>query len=421
MTNCFKKKAFLNFILSFILLGLFLTSLPQTQALKSQPAPKRDTLVSPNPVEYVPYWVSGGQYGRTVACGGNYIFVHGEGNFYVYNAFGKVLVKTIVGSTIAIGSEYVAIGDPDYSSRSGKVDVYRLNNLNKIATTLTAPEEYHVGFGLSIAINDDKMLISDIGAYSGEYPYSGDVYIYSLPSFSYITKLEQMNPERAFGSPFGSSVAFCGNHIVVGAPDQTVNGAIFAGNVYLYSSETYALEKTIPDPQAIAETTPWGGFGESIAVAGDNIWISEKGFVYPGLGIGGEIRWAGKVYCYNPNGGQVRTLTSQNPSLNGLFGQSLAANDDYVIVGASGESVDVTYGGESTTIPQAGQVYVFTASGTYTRTLISLNPQVFGFFGFSVDFGSGYYVVGARDENATVRYRSTIQTYNRAGVAYILS
>jgi hypothetical protein len=390
-------------------------------AVRSQPAPKRVTLVSPNPVAYVPYWVSGGQYGQTVAWGRNYIFVHGEENFYVYNAIGKVLVKTIVGSTIAIGSEYVAIGDPDYFSRSGKVDVYRLNNLNKIVATLTAPEENHFGFGLSIAINDDKMLISDIGAVSGENPFSGDVYVYSIPSFSYITKLDQMNPERAYGSPFGSSVAFCGNHIVVGAPDQTVNGAIFAGNVYLYSSETYALEKTIPDPQADAEATPWGQFGDSIAVADDNIWISEKGFVYPGTGAGGELGWAGKVYCYSPNGEQVRALTSQNPSLNGFFGWSLAANDDYVMVGASGESVDVTDGAESTTIPNAGQVYVFTASGTYLRTLISLNPQIAGLFGFSVAFGSGYYVVGARDENATVRYRSTIQTYNRAGVAYILS
>jgi hypothetical protein len=421
MTHCFKKKTFLNFMVSFILLGLFLTFLPQTQAVRSPPAPKRVTLVSPNPVAYVPYVVSGGQYGQTVACGGNYIFVHGEGNFYVYNARGKVLVKTMVGSTIAIGSEYVAIGDPSYASSSSKVDVYRLNNLNKIVATLTAPEESHFGFGLSIAINDDKMLISDVGTDSGDYPFSGDVYVYSIPSFSYITKLGQVNPERAYGKPFGSSVAFCGNHIVVGAPQQTVNGAIYAGNVYLYSSETYALEKTIPDPQADAEATPWGYFGESIAVAGDNIWISEKGFVYLGTGAGDELDWAGKVYCYNPNGEQVRTLTSQNPTDGGFFGCSLAANDDYVIVGANGESVDVTDGGDTTTIPYAGQVYIFTASGTYLRTLISLNPQVFGLFGFSVAFGSGYYVVGARDENATARYRSTVQTYNRAGQAYILS
>jgi hypothetical protein len=391
-------------------------------AVRSQPAPKRVTLVSPNPVAYVPYWVSGGQYGQTVAWGRNYIFVHGEGNFYVYNARGKVLIKTIVGSTIALGSEYVAIGDFDITSSSCKVDVYRLNNLNKIVATITAPEEDHFGFGLSIAINDDKLLISDVGYASGDYPFSGDVYVYSIPSFNYITKLEQMNPERAaFGKPFGSSVAFCGNHIFVGAPQQTVNGAISAGNVYLYSSETYAWEKTMPDPQADAEATPWGDFGESIAVAGDNIWISEKGFVYPGIGVGGEIESAGKVYCYNPNGEQVRTLTTQNPTDGGFFGCSLAANDDYVMVGARGESVDVTNGGETTTIPYAGQAYIFTASGTYSRTLISLNPQVFGLFGSSVAIGSDYYVVGAPEENAIARYRSTIQTYNRAGLAYILS
>ena len=408
-------------MLSFILLGLFLTSLPQTQAVRSQPAPKTDTLMSPNPVAYVPYWVSGGEYGQTVACGGNYIFVHGEDNFYVYNARGKALVKTIVGSTIAIGREYVAIGDPDYFSRSGKVDVYSLNNLNKIVATLTAPEEYHVGFGLSIAINDDKMLISDIGVVSGNYPFSGDVYVYSIPSFNYITKLEQNNPQRAYGKPFGYSVAFCGNHIVVGAPDQTVNGAIYAGNVYLYSSETYTVEKTIPDPQADAEATPWGQFGDSIAVAGDNIWISELGTVYTGTGAGGEIGFVGKVYCYNPNGEQVRTLTTQNPTLNGFFGCSLAANDDYVMVGARGESVDINSGGETSTIPYAGKVYIFTASGSYVRTLISLNPQVFGLFGNSVAFGNAYYVVGAPEENATARYRSTILTFNRAGLTYILN
>ena len=89
-------------------------------------------------------------------------------------------------------------------------------------------------------------------------------------------------------------------------------------------------------------------------------------------------------------------------------------------MGARGENVDVNNDGETTTIPYAGKIYIFTASGTYLRTLISLNLQVFGQFGFSVAFGSGYYVVGARDENATAHYRSTIQTYNDAGVTYIL-
>lgn len=412
----FKKRELLTVQTIFLLLAVFLTILPQSQAEK--PSPMSVTLTSPNPVAYISgSGIAGGMYGATVACSGDYIFVSGEGNFYVYNAKADVLVNTIAGSTIVIGGGYVGIGNPQYSSTSCKVDIYHLNNLRKVVATLTAPEDSHFGFGLSMAISNGKMLISDVGSNSGDQPFSGDVYVYSIPSFTYLTKLEQKNPERAYGSPFGYSVAFCGNHIVVGAPDQTVNGAIFAGNVYVYNSETYAFEKTIPNPDAES----WGHFGWSIAVADNNIWIGEPGFTYPATAAAGEISLAGKVYCYTPSGGQVTSLSTQKPAYGGFFGRSIAAYDACLVVGAPGESADVSNGVESTAVPYAGRVYVFTSSGTYTKTLTSLNPQVFGLFGSSVALGHDFYVVGAPEENATARYRSTTQTYFEAGRTYVLS
>jgi hypothetical protein len=268
----------------------------------------------------------------------------------------------MVGSTIAVGGGYVAIGDPDYSSTSFKVDVYRLNNLNKIVATISPPEENHVGFGLAIAISDNKMLISDIGSYFGDYPYSGDVYVYSLPNFSYITKLEQTNPERAYGNPFGYSVAFCGQHIIVGAPDQTVDDAIYAGRAFIYSSETYACEKTIANPEKNPKATAWGQFGKSIAATSDKIWISETGYIYPANSENNEIKNAGRVYCYNPNGELLTTLNTQNPVDGGFFGRAIVANDQYVIVGAPGEEAKISSNTETTTIPYAGQVYIFAQS-----------------------------------------------------------
>ena len=411
-----KKKVPLTILVSLLLLSVFLTVLPQTLALKqSTPA---ITLTSPNPLAYVPgSGVAAGMFGQTVVCGGNYIFVYGEGNFYVYNAQGKVLVKTLVGSTIAVGGGYVAIGNPEPWSTSCKVNIYRLNNLNKIVATLSAPEENHVAFGLSIAINDDKMLISDVGPYLEDYPFSGDVYVYSLPSFSYLTKLEQSNPQRAFGDPFGYSLAFCGNHIVVGAPDQTVNDAIFAGRVYIYNSETYALEKTIPSPEAAA----WSQFGKAIAATEDKIWIGEPGYTYPATAANDEIEMAGRVYCYNQNGELQTTLNTPNPAFAGFFGRAIAANYQYVIVGAKGEEAKLTSGTETTTIPYAGQVYLYSESGTYIKTLTSPNSQVSGQFGSSVALGNGYFVIGAQEEDAIMRYRSTMQTYLNAGQTHILS
>ena len=385
-------------LVSFLVLAVSLTVLPQTLALKPT-SQSSITLTSPNPLPYVIYGVPGGMYGQTVAYGGNYIFVYGEGNFYVYNAQSKVLVKTLVGSTIAIGSGYVAIGDPSYTSTACKVNVYRLNNLNKIVATLSAPEEVHVGFGLAIAIKDDKMLISDVGSPIADIIASGDVYVYSLPSFSYITKLEQTNQQRAMGNPFGYSLAFCGKHIVVGAPDQMVNGAIFAGCVYIYNAKTYALEKIIPNPETNLQAAAWGQFGKSIAATDNKIWIAAPGYTYQATAEESEIQMAGKVYCYNSNGELLTTLNSPKPIFDGFFGRSIAVNDEYVIVGAPGEEAKVTQGDETTAIHLSGQVYIFSKSGTYLKTLTSPNPQSPGQFGTSVAFVKGSFLVGAPEED----------------------
>lgn len=409
-----KKREFLAIQTALLLSLMFLAILPQTQAVK--PSLTCVTMTSPNPLAYVSgSGIPGGMYGGTVACGGGYIFVHGEDNFYVYNALTHRLIYTIAGTTIAIGGGYVAIGNASYTSTSSKVDIYRLNNLGKVVATLTAPEEGHIGFGLAMAFGNGKMLISDVGKTSGDYPYSGDVYVYSVASFNYITKLEQKNPEVCHGSPFGDRVAFCGNHIVVGAPDQTVNGQIYSGNVYLYNSKTYAWERTIPNPDAAT----YGMFGSSIAVAGGNIWIGEPGFTYPYTTTDEEIGFNGKVYCFTPNGEQVASLSTPKPAYGGFFGRSLATYNNYLLVGAPGESVDTSSGGESTTISYAGRVYMYTLSGAYIKTLTSLHSQIYGLFGSSVALGQDFCVVGAPEENATVRCRSSIQTYYEAGQAYI--
>ena len=404
-------------IVSFLLVAMTLTILPQTLALKPT-APTSFTLTSPNPLAYVTYGVPGGMYGQTVAYGGNYIFVSGEGNFYVYNAQNKVLIKTIVGSTIAIGNGYVAIGDPKPSSTACKVNVYCLNSLEMVAS-LTAPELVHVGFGLAIAINKDKMLISDIGSPDADVPFSGDVYVYSVPSFTYLTKLEQTNPQRAYGNPFGYSVAFCGKHIIVGAPDQTVEGAMYAGRVYIYDAKTYACEKTLPNPEPTSQAE-WGQFGKVLATTGNRIWVSAPGYTAPVTADHGEISMAGKVYCYNQNGKLLTTLNTPNPAYGGFFGRSLAANNQYLIVGAPGEEAQVTSGTQTTTVPLAGQVYVFYKNGNYLKTLISPNPQTPGQFGNSIAFVKGYYLIGAPEEDATVKHGSTIQIFNNAGQAYLL-
>ena len=76
------------------------------------------------------------------------------------------------------------------------------------------------------------------------------------------------------GNPFGDSVAFCGKHIIVGARDQMVDGAIYAGWVYIYNAKTYAWEKIIPNPETDLQAAEWGQFGKVIATTDNKIWDS---------------------------------------------------------------------------------------------------------------------------------------------------
>ena len=414
------------------LLFLFVLPLTFTQVQAAKPpqaqSPKFDsgvTLTSPNPIGANYDWdIMGGRYGSYVAAAGGYTFVSELNTIYVYNERNNRLVKTFEGSSVATGGGYLAITDPGYwpdgSSKNGKVDVYSLSDLGTIVATITSPaDDYFQNFGLSVAISGSQLIISDSG--SSETSWVGDVYIYSVPSFEYEATLEQQYPEYSPDAPFGYNVALSGEHIVVSAPMQTVNGLHSSGRVYVYSSTTYTLETTISNPDASEPyALPGGKFGWSIAVAQHNIWIGEPGYGYPTEDNPDGTYAAGIAYCYNTDGTQIAVIESENPTLEGYFGKSIAANSEYVIVGAPGESVDVN---SETILYSAGKAYVFDTSGTYVKTLISLNPEAGGSFGQSVAIGAKY-VVGAPNEDVTLRYRTAPRTYTTetfidAGHAYI--
>lgn len=358
------------------------------------------TLISQNPIGADPDWGEwgGGLYGYTVATGGGYVFVLGEGhNIYVYNAETMEYVKTMdsYGSTMATGNGYLAIGDPGFNN----VYLYSLSDLDTIVTTFTDPNIYYQGFGTGIAISGDKIIISTLGNAVNDPPivaWSGHVYVFSLTGYSLLATLESPNPTYAPWAPFGWSITLSGDSIVIGEP-YGING----GNIHLYDSTTYEHVRTITNPFI------GGEFGWSVASLNGDILIAAPGNAFTD-GVPEPIERAGQVYCYTIDGNPVYTLSSSNPCVSGAFGYSLATDGTNTIVSAPGEDSDST--------PAAGNAYIFSSEGTYLKTLTSLNPESNGGFGCSVAIGTGYYVVGAPMEDAIID--ST--TYIDAGHAYIL-
>lgn len=83
-------------------------------------------------------------------------------------------------------------------------------------------------------------------------------------------------------------------------------------------------------------------------------------------------------------------MVSEAPEQHGLFGNSVAAGNGLILVGAETEtSGDVT---------DAGNVYVYNTAGAIQATLTNPDPVEWSTFGWSVAIDVNFFIVGAYDE-----------------------
>ena len=206
------------------------------------------------------------------------------------------------------------------------------------------------------------------------------------------------NAER-FGR-FGQSVAAIGdvdgggmNDLVIGAPEETVNGSSEAGRGYLFSTEGDSLLRTVQSPT----TKENARFGSTIVRVKDVNGDKMEDFIVgaPRESVSGRDA-AGRVYLFSGADGRlIHRLESPDPEKYGEFGRAVGCAGDSngdsvpdILVGAKFEDV-----GE---ISDAGRVYLFDGrSGSLLDTLDSPNREDSRLFGAAV---SG---IGDIDEDGT--------------------
>ena len=188
---------------------------------------------------------------------------------------------------------------------------------------------------------------------------------------------------------FGFAVATANNHVLVGAPNDEARGVSNAGAAYLFNATTGALEAVI------AKVTPAtsDSFGFAVAIAGDNLIIGT-----PRDDAG--ARDAGAVYMVDiPSAGQGvprRTVVNPAPGAFDFFGGAVAAIGANFAVGVPSDSP--TYPPPfNDVIGDAGSVYLYNNTGERIGTFP--NPArsvaIAASFGASLAaFGNGI-LVGA--------------------------
>lgn len=231
-------------------------------------------------------------------------------------------------------------------------------------------------YGESIALDGPFLIVGAPNETSDGYVGAGNAYVYNSTSGALLESLTSPSPQKL--GNFGWFVAGSGDLAIIGAPGESSSGVANAGQVYIFNVMTGKLLDTLTSPNA----QPRGAFGGDVSASGSLLVI----------GAAGEnttFGLAGRTYVYNTTTGSlIGTLQSPNAEYEGEFGSTVYATSQYVVVGAQNETVDGNEG--------AGRVYVYNATDLLlVKTLVSPNPQANGEFGFSLTTTSSVLVVGA--------------------------
>lgn len=205
--------------------------------------------------------------------------------------------------------------------------------------------------------------------------------------------LRASNAEK--GDIFGESVAIDGDRAIVGASgeDGASNNKSAAGAAYILerSGGTWQEVQVLRASNAESEDA----FGESVAIDGDRVIVGAKA---EDAEFGSENANSGAAYVFERSDGswqEVQVLRASNTDEGDLFGESVAIDGDWAIVGASNED------GPSNSGDNVGAAYVFKRSGgswpkNENQILRPSTPESFDSFGSSVAISGDRAIVGAR-------------------------
>lgn len=292
------------------------------------------------------------------------------------------------------------------SLNQGSVSVFRrLNGATLLEARLSDPSLYGgARFGSAIHFKNSLAIIGapndinlDLNSTSGK----GSAFIYERGvDGTWLSRAKLIASDGAFGSgsfagdQFGLSVAIDDDLALVGAPNATINGHLYAGAAYVFRRTTegvwvQAAKLTAPNPSTRAF------FGTSVTVSNDVLAVGSPGDDSAGNDMG-------SVFVYRVTGASSVQFDGQLNHTERVaadnFGMALSMDDDLIVVG-----VPLKLASPNLQTDNPGAVYVFAyANGRWAQQAQLLSPSSnrnFSHFGASVELSSSLLIVGAPKEN----------------------
>ena len=347
---------------------------------------------------------SGDLFGYAVAMRGNYALVGSaysdlnakpdSGAAYLFDLGRQLKTKLLAddgtagnlfGYAVDIDGNYALVGSA-YNDRkgtdSGLAYIFNLNSGEQ--TQRFSPNDGTAGdlFGYSVAIQGRYALVG--APHSDQKGHdSGSAYLFEINSGRQVQKF--MPQGGGAGDLFGHSVALEGKYALVSAAYNDSKG-VDSGAVYLFDITTgKQMQKLIPD-----DGKPGDVFGYAIAMRGKYALISSVYSDAKGVD-------SGAVYLFDlKTARQIHKFTANDGTAGDRFGNSVAFNNQYVLIGAPYHD---TKGVDS------GAVYLFDPqTGQQIRKITANDGNAGDLFGYAVAMENKYALIGSAydDDNNKV-------------------
>jgi hypothetical protein len=264
------------------------------------------------------------------------------------------------GTSIIVGADFATVATRNCPI-CGAVYVYsqQPNGDWAESQTLVPTDTITTEFGIKLALAGSTLIVG--AADESVFVFNRD----NNGTWSQTQKLQASDTRT--NNVFGSSIAFDGKHIVIGAfravdPIDTVT-QIGAAYVFGLDNTGQWIEQNILHDSS---PTAYSYFGFSVAVEGDTILVGSPHLTY------------GAVYLFQPDSitgqwTQQQKLTASSQQSNNYYGNTLAIQGDIFIVGSLWENYTGTVA-----VTAAGNAHLFSrsnASASWTeRSLVRPVP-----------------------------------------------
>ena len=386
--------------------------------------------------------------------GSAYIFKADQGGTDNWGQVKKICASTRAvtdqfGYSVAISGNYAIVGanfeDDDASeatplTSSGSAYIFKADqggtdNWGQIKKLCAANRLANDLFGTSVSISGSYAIV---GAYfededaseANNLSASGSAYIFKIDqggtdNWGQIKKISATT--RAANDHFGWAVSISGSNVISGAYDEDedaseLNNIASAGSAYFFTANQGGtdnwgqVQKTVMTGYVANDN-----FGNTIAIDGNYAIVGAYQEDEDATGIN-SLTDAGAAYILKYSNGswtQIKKITASTRGGLDNFGISVAISGSYAIVGAYLEDEDAS---EANTLSASGSAYIFKADQGGTdnwgqiKKICAANRLANDRFGISVSINGSYAIVGAYMEDEDA---SEANNLSASGSAYI--